>query len=151
MHKEQLMEEALRQAKQAQECNEGPFGAVIVRGDEIIVSTRNTTEETYDPTAHAEVNAIREACKKLQTTDLSDCVLFTSCHPCPMCLSAAKWASISKVIYCLTNEDTKKLGFDDWKHYQEMNLEPHERELSFEQIMNDEGKALLVTDSKQNE
>ncbi len=148
MQKEQFMEEALRQAKLAQDYNEGPFGAVIVRGGQIVVSTRNTTEETYDPTAHAEVNAIREACKKLQTTDLSDCILYTSCHPCPMCLSAAKWASIRKVIYCLTNEDTKKLGFDDWKHYQEMGLKPSERELPFEQIMNEEGKTLLISDKK---
>lgn len=144
MNKDKFMEEALLQAKIAQHANEGPFGAVIVKDGEILISTRNTTEETNDPTAHAEVNAIRETCKKLQTTDLSGCILYTSCHPCPMCLSAAKWASISKVIYCLTNEDTKALGFDDWKHYNEMRLQPAERELPFEQLLQQKGVAMLI-------
>lgn len=148
MEVEKFMQKALLQAQTAQNANEGPFGAVIVKEGKILVSTRNTTEETNDPTAHAEINAIREACKKLQTTDLSGCELYTSCHPCPMCLSASKWANISKVVYSLTNEDTKALGFDDWKHYNEMGLKPDDRELCFEQIMNEEGRTLLITTSK---
>ena len=96
----------------------GPFGAVIVRGDEIISHAHNTVIKSKDPTAHAEVNAIRMAAKKLDTHDLSGCVLYTSAEPCPMCLSAIVWANIREVYYANSREDTEDIGFRDDKIYE---------------------------------
>lgn len=93
--------------------NGGPFGAVIVKDGEIISSAHNTVIESNDPTAHAEVNAIREACKKLNTHDLSGCVLYTSAEPCPMCLSAIIWANIKIVYYANTKKDADEIGYRD--------------------------------------
>lgn len=93
--------------------NGGPFGAVIVKNGEIISSAHNTVIESCDATAHAEINAIRKASKKLGTHDLSDCILYTSCEPCPMCLSAIIWANIKEVYYANTKEDANKIGFRD--------------------------------------
>ena len=91
----------------------GPFGAVIVRNRKIISKSHNLVLKTNDPTAHAEVNAIRKASKKLKKFDLSDCELYTSCEPCPMCLSAIYWARISKVYFGCTEKDAEELGFKD--------------------------------------
>lgn len=91
----------------------GPFGAVIVKNGKIISSAHNTVIEKYDATAHAEVNAIRKACKKLKTHDLSDCILYTSAEPCPMCLSAIIWANIKTVYYANTKKDADEIGFRD--------------------------------------
>ena len=91
----------------------GPFGAVIVKNGKIISSAHNTVIEKHDATAHAEVNAIRKACKKLKTHDLSGCILYTSAEPCPMCLSAIIWANIKKVYYGNTKEDAAEIGFRD--------------------------------------
>lgn len=91
----------------------GPFGAVIVNDGKIIASAHNTVIKDMDPTAHAEVNVIREACKRLGTNDLSDCILYTSCEPCPMCLSATIWANIKKVYYFNTKKDAGDIGFRD--------------------------------------
>ena len=91
----------------------GPFGACIVRNGEIIGKSSNKVLENNDPTAHAEINAIREACKNINSYDLSDCELYTSCYPCPMCLSAIIWANIKKVYYGNTKEDAEKIGFRD--------------------------------------
>lgn len=92
----------------------GPFGAVIIDKDGNIVSNgNNKVLKEKDPTAHAEIVAIREACKKLDTYDLSDCVLYTSCEPCPMCLSAIIWANIKVVYYGCTKDDAGKIGFRD--------------------------------------
>lgn len=92
----------------------GPFGAVILDKDgNIIANGNNKVLKTNDPTAHAEVVAIREACKKLNTYDLSDCTLYTSCEPCPMCLSAIIWANIKDVYYGCTKEDASNIGFRD--------------------------------------
>lgn len=91
----------------------GPFGAVIVSGGEIISSAHNTVIESHDPTAHAEVNAIRKACEKLNTHDLSGCVLYTSAEPCPMCLSAIIWANIKTVYFANTKKDADNIGFRD--------------------------------------
>lgn len=95
----------------------GPFGAVIVRGGEIIAAAHNRVLETNDPTMHAEIAAIRMACAKLGTFDLSDCVLYTSCEPCPMCLSAMMWAKIRTFYYGCTREDAAGIGFDDKAMY----------------------------------
>lgn len=91
----------------------GPFGATIVRGDEVIAAVANTMMRDTDPTAHAEMVAIREACKKLSTMDLSDCVIYATCEPCPMCVGAIIWSGIKKVYYCNTAEDADKHGFSD--------------------------------------
>ncbi len=91
----------------------GPFGAVIVRNGKIISKEHNLVLKTNDPTAHAEVTAIRNASKKLKTFDLSDCELYTSCEPCPMCLSAIYWARIPKVYFGCSEKDAEGLGFKD--------------------------------------
>ena len=91
----------------------GPFGAVIVKDGEIICSAHNTVIESNDPTAHAEVNAIRRACEKLNTHDLSGCILYTSAEPCPMCLSAIIWSNIKIVYYANTKKDADEIGFRD--------------------------------------
>lgn len=92
----------------------GPFGAVITSSDgEIIASGNNKVLSLNDPTAHAEIVAIRRACEKLGTYDLSECILYTSCEPCPMCLSAIIWANIDKVYYGCTRDDAKDIGFRD--------------------------------------
>lgn len=91
----------------------GPFGATIVRGDEIIAVVSNTMMRDTDPSAHAEMVAIREACKKLDTMDLSDCEIYATCEPCPMCVAAIIWSGIKKVYYCNTSEDADVHGFSD--------------------------------------
>ena len=91
----------------------GPFGAVIVKNGKIISSAHNTVIEKHDATAHAEINAIRKACKKLKTHDLSDCILYTSAEPCPMCLSAIIWSNIKTVYYANTKKDADEIGFRD--------------------------------------
>lgn len=95
----------------------GPFGAIIVRGDTVIAQAHNLVLETNDPTMHAEIAAIRIATQKLGTFDLSDCELYTSCEPCPMCLSAMMWAKIKRFYYGNTRSDAAKIGFDDQNIY----------------------------------
>lgn len=96
----------------------GPFGAVIVKDDEIIATAHNEVLKSHDPTAHAEVNAIRLASQKLGRHDLSDCLLYTTCMPCPMCLGAIFWARIGTVYYGATEEDAARGGFDDHRFYE---------------------------------
>ena len=91
----------------------GPFGAVVVKNGEIIGSASNHVLKNNDPTAHAEIEAIRDACKNINSHDLSGCILYTSCYPCPMCLSAIIWANIKKVYYGNTKEDAENIGFRD--------------------------------------
>lgn len=97
----------------------GPFGAIIVRDDKIIGRGFNRVLGDNDPTAHGEIVAIRDACKKIKTNDLSECVLYTSCKPCPMCLAAARWANISKIFYAADSSDAAKIGFRDSVMYTE--------------------------------
>ena len=106
------MQVANELAEEAMNNNDGgPFGACIVKDDQIIGRGANNVLKTNDPTAHAEITAIREASKNLNTFDLSDCVLYTSCYPCPMCLAAIIWANIKEVYYGNTCEDVKSIGF----------------------------------------
>ena len=109
------MEIANENAKKAIEKKQGgPFGAVIIdKNGNIISNGNNKVLLNNDPTAHAEIIAIRNACEKLETYDLSDCILYTSCEPCPMCLSAAIWANIKKIYYGCTKEDANSIGFRD--------------------------------------
>ena len=118
----------------------GPFAAVIVKGNEIIAAEANHVTETNDPTAHAEVNAIRIACKKLVTFDPSGCEIYTSCEPCPMCLGAIYWAHLDKVYYANTKTDAKNAGFDDSFIYEELETKIENRKIPFQQIMNEEAQ-----------
>ena len=114
------MEKAKQNAERGIEQKEGgPFGAIIIdKNGNIIGNGNNQVVKEKDPTAHAEIVAIREACKKLDTQDLSGCILYTSCEPCPMCLSAIIWANIKTIYYGCTKEDAGKIGFRDDKIYE---------------------------------
>lgn len=115
----EFMKIAIEEAFEGVRNNDGgPFGAVIVKEGLVIAKAHNQVLSTKDPTAHAEVVAIRKACAKLGTYDLSGCELYSSSEPCPMCLSAIHWARIKKVVYGCTREDAAKIGFDDKKLYE---------------------------------
>jgi guanine deaminase len=111
--------------------NGGPFGAVIVRDGEIIGRGFNHVISDNDPTAHAEVTAIRDACKRLETFSLEGATIYTTCEPCPMCLSAIYWARISTIFYTSTRLDAENAGFRDNLLYREINLKPEERSIPF--------------------
>jgi guanine deaminase len=112
----------------------GPFGAVIVKEGQIIAEGVNRVTEMNDPTAHAEVQAIRKASEKLNTFDLSGCEIYSSCEPCPMCFSAIYWAHISKVYYAATHHDAEDAGFADALIYREVRMKPLERSIPFIKI-----------------
>lgn len=124
------MQEAIALSRQGMQAGDGgPFGCVIVRGDEIVGRGNNKVTSANDPTAHAEVVAIRDACKTLGTFQLTDCEVYTSCEPCPMCLGALYWAR-PKVIYFANNRsDAADAGFDDSMIYEELNLPPTSRKI----------------------
>ena len=117
----------------------GPFGAVIVKDGKIISSSGNSVTPDKDPTAHAEVNAIRMACKKLDTFDLTGCILYTSCEPCPMCLSAAYWAKVDKIYYAANRDDAAKAGFSDAFIYDQIAMALEDRTLPSQRILEDKG------------
>ena len=119
--------------------NGGPFGAVIVKDGKVVAEGSNTVTVDNDPTAHAEVNAIRRACAVLGTFDLSGCELYTSCEPCPMCLAACYWAHISRVYYAAGRDDAAAAGFDDDMIYVELAKPFDERKLPFIQLLPEEG------------
>ena len=139
----QFMREAIRLANESVERGGGPFGAVIVKDGEIVAGSSNSVTIDNDPTAHAEVNTIRQACKKLGTFDLSDCVIYTSCEPCPMCLGAIYWAHITKIYYAGNRADAAKAGFDDDFIYREININPEQRSVPAFNFMPDEGAAVF--------
>ena len=112
----------------------GPFGCVIVKNNEIISEGFNEVTNKNDPTAHAEIVAIRNACKKLNTFNLEDTQMFTSCEPCPMCLSAIYWSHIDKIYYGNNRKDAAKIGFDDSYIYDELSLDLNKRKIPLEQI-----------------
>lgn len=118
----------------------GPFGAVIVKDDKIIATGTNTVTSSNDPTAHAEVNAIRNACKILNTFDLSGCEIYTSCEPCPMCLSAIYWARLDKIYYSASQDDATYGGFDDSFIYKEIALDKQDRAIKSERFLKELGK-----------
>jgi guanine deaminase len=140
MNKEFLLK-AIELAKNNVESGKGgPFGAIIVKDDKIVSMGVNTVTSTNDPTAHAEVNAIRQACEKLQTFSLEGCQIYSSCEPCPMCLSAIYWARIDKIYYAADKEDAAKGGFDDSFIYKEISLDKKDRKIQAEQFLKDVGK-----------
>lgn len=116
----------------------GPFGAVIVKDGKMVATGVNRVTANTDPTAHAEVNAIRKASKKLGTFDLAGCEIYTSCEPCPMCLGAVYWAHLDKMYYGNTKTDAKNIGFDDSFIYDEIELKPENRRLQSVQLLPDE-------------
>ena len=139
--REKFMKEAIELAgENAASVTGGPFGALIVKDGKIISARTNSVTPDKDPTAHAEVNAIREACRKLDTFDLSGCTLFTSCEPCPMCLSAAYWAKVDKIYFAAGRGDAADAGFSDTFIYDEFSKSMDERSIPIEQIMSEEGK-----------
>jgi guanine deaminase len=113
----------------------GPFGAVVVRNGEVVATGVNRVTSDNDPTAHAEVNAIREACKALGTFQLPGCVLYTSCEPCPMCLGAIYWARLDSVYFGNTCQDAASVGFDDHFIYEELAVQRHERKLPMVRLL----------------
>lgn len=129
-----FMQEAVNEAILGMEANEGgPFGCVIVKNGEIIGRGHNKVTSTNDPTAHAEVTAIRNACNNLDSFQLDDCIIYTSCEPCPMCLGAIYWARPKKVYYGSNQQDAANIGFDDQFIYDEIPLPYEKRSIQFEQ------------------
>lgn len=135
------MREAIALAEQGMRSGRGgPFGCVVVRRGEIVGRGHNRVTSTNDPTAHAEVVAIRDACATLETFQLTDCELYTSCEPCPMCLSAIYWARIPTVYYGNTRGDAAAIGFDDDFIYQQVPLPPGQRAIKMELFLRDEAQ-----------
>lgn len=129
----------------------GPFGAVVVKDGEIVGRGNNKVTSTNDPTAHAEVVAIRDACQNLNTFQLDDCVLYTSCEPCPMCLGAIYWARPRAVYYGCTKKDAADINFDDDFIYKELEVKMGDRKIPFIQIGRDEAiKAFQMWANKED-
>ena len=129
----------------------GPFGCVIVKDGEVIGKGNNRVTTINDPTAHAEIQAIRDACQRLGSYQLTGCVLYTSCEPCPMCLGAIYWARPDKVFYAATKEDAAASGFDDHFIYEEIALEPGKRSIEFRQLGRNEAlRAFRAWDEKED-
>lgn len=140
MYEKKFMEEAIRLAEEnVKNGTGGPFGAVIVKDGEEIAACGNSVTPSNDPTAHAEVNAIREACRKLNTYQLEGCEVYASCEPCPMCLGAIYWARPAKVYYASTKEDAAQAGFDDSFIYKEIAMPEAERSIPFLKVEEQEG------------
>ena len=137
-HKKFMFEAIQLAAQNVHGNNGGPFGAVVVKDGQVIGKGTNLVTSSNDPTAHAEINAIREACKTLETFDLEGCELYSSCEPCPMCLGSIYWANISKLYYASTKEDAAKAEFDDSHIYAEFSLPKQERSIPSIQLMRDE-------------
>jgi len=129
----------------------GPFGAVIVKDNKIISEGFNIVTSSNDPTSHAEIVAIRNACKILKSFSLKDCDLYTTCEPCPMCLSAIYWARIDKIYYANTRKDAQKIDFSDAMIYEELNKTIKDRKIPMYQIMREEAlKAFDMWEKKED-
>jgi tRNA(Arg) A34 adenosine deaminase TadA len=121
----------------------GPFGCVVVKHGEIIAEGFNSVTSMNDPTAHAEMVAIRKACEKLSSFQLDGCTIYTSCEPCPMCLGAIYWARPSSVYYACSREDAAAIEFDDQFIYDELDLNIDQRKIPFQQFMQDEARVVF--------
>lgn len=131
-----FMKRAIRMAEKGIDSNAGgPFGCVIVKNDKIVAEGFNRVTSTNDPTAHAEVVAIRKACKKLKSFQLDDCIIYTSCEPCPMCFGAIYWARPKMVYYACDKKDAAKINFDDQFIYDELEKEIRDRDIQFVRLM----------------
>lgn len=135
MEKETLMGKAVQIAlENVLSSHGGPFGAIVVKDGQIVGTGRNEVTATNDPTAHAEVQAIREACRNLKTFQLTECELYTSCEPCPMCLGAIYWARPKNVYFACTKEDAARIGFDDQFIYEQIVVPFEQRSIPFQRI-----------------
>lgn len=140
----EYLEECLRMARENVQDNlGGPFAALIVRNGEIIGRGVNRVTKNHDPSAHAEVNAIRDACSRIKDYNLSGCTIYSSCEPCPMCLGAVYWARLDRLVFASDRFDAADAGFDDELIYKEMNLPIEERRLKSEQLLKDEAKKVF--------
>lgn len=129
----------------------GPFGALITRKGEVLAESFNLVTALNDPTAHAEINVIRAAAQKLGTFDLSGCVIYASCEPCPMCLAAIYWARIDKVYFASTSSDAESIGFADSLIYNEISRPAKERKIEFKQLLREEAlEAFKVWEKSEN-
>ena len=137
------MREAIKLSAESVQSGGGPFGAVIVRDGEIIARGENRVTVCNDPTAHAEVSAIREAAARMGTYDLSGCEIYSSCEPCPMCLGAIYWARLDRLYYAGTRADAANVGFDDAHIYEELPLDPSQRELPTQTILREEAQRVF--------
>ncbi len=148
----EFMDTAIEISQKGMQSNQGgPFGAVVVKDGKVIGRGNNQVTSTDDPTAHAEVVAIRDACKNLGTFQLSGCELYTSCEPCPMCLGAIYWSRPDKVYYANTRQDAAAIGFDDEFIYQELDKSIDARKIPFQQLDRDEAiKVFEAWDEKED-
>lgn len=141
---EKFMRRAIELARNGMESNAGgPFGCVIVRDGEIVGEGNNCVTSTNDPTAHAEIVAIRNACSSLATFQLDSCTIYTSCEPCPMCLGAIYWARPAAIFNGANKQDAARAGFDDKFIYDEIELPENERKLPMQPLMRDEAVAVF--------
>jgi tRNA(Arg) A34 adenosine deaminase TadA len=148
---EKMMQKAILLSMKSVAKGGGPFGAVIVKDGKELASGHNKVTKTTDPTAHAEIIAIRKAAKKLETFNLSGCEIYTSCEPCPMCLSAIYWARIDKIYYANTKADAKTIGFDDSFIYDQMELPEEKRSIPVVKMMRNEAiKVFEFWENKEN-
>lgn len=144
MEHQDFMREALRLAREGvSKGGGGPFGAVVVRHGEIIAGASNRVVVDNDPTAHAEMVAIRRAGNKLNSFDLEDCILYTSCEPCPMCLGASYWAHIKHIYYAATGSDAARAGFDDDFILDQLRLASQDRQIPSNRLLQNEGAAVF--------
>lgn len=141
----QYMQEAIAIALNGIKQGSGPFGALVVKNGVVVGVGVNQVTKSLDPTAHAEVCAIRDACKNLQDFSLADCQIYTSCEPCPMCLGAIFWARISAIFYGATRDDAAKAQFDDHHFYEELKKDPAKRTIPMAQIMRND--CLVIFDA----
>ena len=149
--KNEFMKRAIELSVESVNNGGGPFGSVIVKDDKIIAEGSNKVTSNNDPTAHGEIVAIREACKKLNNFSLNQCELYSTCEPCPMCLSAIYWARIEKIYYANTREDARKIDFDDSLIYTELQKNIDKRKIPMIQIMRNEAlKAFELWDKKKD-
>ena len=145
------MKRAIELSENSANGTGGPFGSVIVKDEKIIAEASNEVTFKNDPTAHAEIVAIRKACKKLNTFNLSGCDIYTSCEPCPMCLSAIYWSHINNIYYANTREDAKKINFDDSMIYSEFSKKIEDRKIPIKQMLREEAlKAFEIWDKKKD-
>ena len=151
MRKETWMRRAIQLSEESVSKGGGPFGAVIVKDGHVIAEASNSVTLDNDPTAHAEVNAIRMATRLLKTFDLTGCDIYTSCEPCPMCLGAIYWARINRIYYANNRQDAADIGFDDDCIYQEIERRPADRYKPMQVLLPEEGKkAFRMWEQKSN-
>ncbi len=149
--KNEFMKKAIELSVESVNEGGGPFGSVIVKDNKIIAEGSNKVTPTNDPTAHGEIVAIRNACKKLNNFSLNGCELYSTCEPCPMCLSAIYWARIDKIYYANTRKDAQKIDFDDSLIYSEFKKNIDERKIPMAQLMRTEAlKAFELWDKKKD-